>query len=244
MRPGLQSRSLLSAFTSFGKSLSYKHWRVPLAHIFAAPHQYLSLNYAFDSPPSTTVLRTSRRRSLSKFPLRMVKVKLIAFQARRFPALSVSMAYALPKLPAELLLHVIDSCDPEWLSNQAFKNLRATCRGMNDELMYFFGVKYFQNITIRLQRSLMENFQTISSGHLGAHINKIHIHTSDLIEQSDQDTDLDSTDETQLSWYGRDTRNIFTSDTLASSLTRRSWNMLSPVISRPRSANPWTTQQT
>ena len=111
------------------------------------------------------------------------------------------MAPALPNLPAELLLKIID-CE-ESLNEQKhlFTTLRATCREINAKVVYFFGSKYFRKVRVKLNEAGILRLQAISKGPFSCHVHGISIDVGTLFEQIICGHESDTTDASQCSWY-------------------------------------------
>ncbi|KAH4333034.1 hypothetical protein HBI71_104510 [Parastagonospora nodorum] len=132
------------------------------------------------------------------------------------------MAASLPSLPAELLLHIIE-CGPDpRLLKGGYRGLpfhisgimpdnqrsmlialRTTCVELNAKLAYFFGSKYLKDIIGSLSEPGLLRLQEISKGPLRVHVQRVTIAVSTLFQQHFYETDSDSTDATQCSWYSK-----------------------------------------
>jgi len=110
------------------------------------------------------------------------------------------MAASLPGLPAELLLKIVGYGLP-YFQKRAYTALRATCRELNDKLMYFFCYKYFHRIDVSLNRKQVRQLQAISKGSIAVHVEEIQLGVSTLFKHISVWYEDESTDASLCSWF-------------------------------------------
>lgn len=91
------------------------------------------------------------------------------------------MAY-LARLPAELLLAIVESDSSPQKQRGSIIALRATCVEINAKIKYYFGVKCFSGIQVHLDEVGLEYLQAISKSPLGVHVRQITIDVDTLGE--------------------------------------------------------------
>lgn len=105
------------------------------------------------------------------------------------------MTATLQGLPAELLLHIIESItsptsvDDSWARHMKkpdrkhlFMTLRATCVAINAKIVYFFASRCLNHVIIPLSHDGLLRLQKISQSRLHVHVQRITITAFDLFE--------------------------------------------------------------
>ena len=112
------------------------------------------------------------------------------------------MAPSLPGLPTELLLKIIQHPYP-YVQISTYIALRATCRELNEKLVYYFDSEYFDLIKISLSKQEMLQLHAISKGHLATHVTAVEVDVSILFKHVRIDMEEESTDASRCSWFGK-----------------------------------------